>query len=710
MLETRQLINERLNFSFSKKISVQRQTEAAECGLACLAMVVSYFGYVTDVATLRKKFSLSLKGATLAQLVEIAHGLKLIPRPVRLDIHELSELRLPCILHWNMDHFVVLTKVKRSSFTIHDPARGSRRISLDEMSKHFTGVALEVIPAPDFEKKIQRQSISLWQMMGKIYGLKQSLIQIGLLALALEAFTLAAPFFTQLVVDQAIVTADIDLLITLALGFGLLKLIAASTEAVRGYAILMMSTNLNVQWAANVFRHLLSLPIDFFQKRHMGDVVSRFNSIHTIQSSLTVNFVATILDGFLVSGITVVMLIYSPQLSYICFVTIILYILLRLAFYAALMSATENAVAQEAAQQSLFMESIRGIQPIRLFSREKDRLVKWLNKLVDQKNASLRTQRISLLAQTGNSVLVGLEEIAVVAYGANLVIGGTFSVGMLLAFISYKTQFSKRCANLVDKIFELKMLRFQNERLSDIVLTDAEASSPHARLIDPNRTPTISAENLTFAYSISEKPVFSNLSFEIGAGECVAIVGPSGCGKSTLLKLLLGIYSPLNGSVKVDGVPLNELNLSRYRALVGTVMQEDTLFAGTIAENICFFASNMDSDWIETCAKMASIHGEIMAMPMGYNSLVGDMGSALSGGQKQRLLLARALYGRPKVLMLDEATSHLDITNEKIVNEVVKKMSLTKIIVAHRKETIEQADRTISLAPTAPRILQAAIN
>ena len=697
MIEITQALTKRLQFGFSKKLPMQRQTEAAECGLACLAMIASYHGHLADVATLRKRFPVSLKGATLTQLVEIAGNLELVPRPLRLDMDELDNLRLPCILHWNMDHFVVLKKVTRSGIIIHDPAKGVRRHTFDEASRLFSGVALELSPTNKFRRKSELRSLKLGEMTGKVTGLKRSLGQIALLALVLEAFALISPFFNQWVVDQAVVTADSNLLVTLAIGFGILKIISVSIEAVRGYAILLMSTTLNVQWLANLFTHLLKLPINYFQKRHMGDIISRFNSIHSIQATLTTSFVGAVLDGIMTVGTLLMMLLYSPLLSCICILAIVLYIGLRVASYTALMAATDSAITHDAQQQTIFMETVRGIQSIRLFAREKDRAVRWLNSIVNLKNATLRTQRLTLMFEFGNNFLFGIEEIIVLAYGAKLVIDNSFSLGMLFAFLSYKAQFSRRVSGLVDKVFELKMLRLQSERLADIVLTEPE-SAPSLTYNDLGAIePSIEVSGLTFAYGVGEKPVFSNISFRVEAGESVAIVGPSGCGKSTLIKLLLGIYEPRNGVIKVGGMPLEKLGISDYRKMIGTVMQEDTLFAGTVTDNISFFATEVDQERVEYCAKMAALHHEIEEMPMGYNSLIGDMGSVLSGGQKQRLLLARALYRQPKILFLDEATSHLDIDNERLVTEVVKRLSLTRIVVAHRNETIASADRVISM-------------
>jgi ATP-binding cassette subfamily B protein RaxB len=639
---------ERLQFGFSKKLPLQLQTEAAECGLACLSMIATFHGYRTDVATLRQRFSLSLKGTTVDTLVDMAASLQLSCRGLKLRLDEVDQLSLPCILHWDLDHFVVLKKVSSAGIVVHDPAIGVRKYTMDEVSRHFTGIALELTVAPGFQRQTVRQKLNLRGMMGRVAGLKRSLLQITLLALALEVFALVAPFFSQWVIDQAVVSSDRPLLLTLALGFGLLMVISTTVQAIHGWAILMMSTSLNLQWLANLFSHLLKLPISYFEKRHMGDVISRFDSIHAIQGTLTTSFVGAILDGVMTIGTLAMMWLYSPTLSSIGIAAVVLYVTLRMCFYSALMMATESEIVLRARQQSMFMETVRGVQSIRLFGKDKDRAARWMNVVVDQKNSGLRTSRLMLLIQTANSLLFGIEGILVMSIGALMVIDNTFSVGMLFAFMAYKSQFSARISSLVDKYFELKMLQLQGERLADITSSAPEEDSAACAREVSTLPASIEVRNLSFRYGTGEQPVLNRVSLTIEDGESVAIVGPSGCGKTTLVKILLGIHPPSAGEVLIGGVALRQLGLANYRKMVGAVMQEDQLFAGSVAENISFFGHDADLQWIQACANMAAIHDEILAMPMGYHTLVGDMGTTLSGGQKQRLLLARALFKKRK--------------------------------------------------------------
>lgn len=690
---------DKLSFGFGRKLPLILQTESAECGLACLAMVAGFHGYRTDLATLRRRFPVSLKGSTLATLIRVAQQLELSTRPLKLDLPHLGQLKLPCILHWNFNHFVVLHEVGVRSVTVYDPGFGIRKLSMDEVSKSFTGVALELWPNPGFRPVEQKQTVKLRGLVGRVTGLYRSFGQILLLALALEVFALVSPFYMQWVIDNVLVSADQDLLTTLALGFGVLMLMQQAVSAVRSWVMMFMGTTLNVQWRANVFTHLLNLPVSYFEKRHLGDVVSRFGSIDSIQRTLTTSFLEAVLDGLMTVVTLVLMFVYSPKLAWIAVGAMVLYGIGRWIWFMPLRHATEEQIIHAAKQQSHFLETVRGVKTIKLFQRQDDRRSTWLALLVDQINADLRTQKLNLLFHSLNGILFGLENIIIVWLGAKLVMDGNFTVGVLMAFNAYKGQFDGRVASLIDKFVEVKMLQLQGERLADIVLHEPEVT--HARLTSETDTPlapNLELRGLRYRYAEQEPYVLDGVDLKIEAGESVAIIGPSGGGKTTLINVLLGILPPSEGEVLIGGINVNQVGLDALRQMVGTVLQDDVLFAGSIADNISFFDPQADQEWIQECAQLAAIHQDIITMPMAYNTLVGDMGTVLSGGQKQRVLLARALYKRPKILFLDEATSHLDIEREHLVNEAVKTLQMTRVIVAHRPETIGTADRAIMLS------------
>ncbi len=690
---------DRLSFGIGSKLPMILQTEAAECDLACLAMIAGFHGHHVDLATMRTRFPVSLKGAGLGRVIDIAQRLDLGTRALKLDLEQLGQLRVPCMLHWNFNHFVVLKEISGKHAIVHDPAQGVRKLSLEEVSRSFTGVALELWPTGSFKPREASPAVKLRQLLGPVSGLSRSLGQILVLAVALEVFTLVSPFFLQWVIDEVIVSADRDLLTVLALGFGLLLLMQQATSAIRAWALMYLGTTLNVQWRANVFTHLLNLPVQYFERRHLGDVVSRFGSIDTIQQTMTTSFLSAVIDGLMTIVTLAMMFVYSRTLAFVALGTMALYALLRWLWYRPLRRATEDQIIHTAKQQSHFLETVRGVKTIKLFNRQTERRSSWLTLLVEQINASLHVQKLQLLYQQLNGLLFGLEGLVIIWLGARLVMDGEFTVGVLMAFNAYKGQFDSRVGSLIDKFFEVKMLQLQGERLSDIVFAkgEADAGGRHVPGETENLCASIEAENLVFRYAEGEPTVLDGVSLKIEPGESVALIGASGCGKTTLVNVLLGILEPTGGKIRIGGVDVERLGLDRLRSLVGTVLQDDVLFAGSIADNISFFDPDADPKWVAECAQLAAVHADIVAMPMGYNTLVGDMGTVLSGGQKQRVLLARALYKRPKILVLDEATSHLDLQRERQVNAAVSALKMTRVIVTHRPETIASASRVIML-------------
>ncbi|WP_213995167.1 ABC transporter transmembrane domain-containing protein [Arsukibacterium sp.] len=671
------------------------QSEAAECGLACIAMVANHHGHQLGLTTLRNRYSVSLKGASLQQLMQLSNQLGLTPRALKLDLDDLKNLRTPCILHWEMNHFVVLKKVHRNGITILDPAMGERRLTLAEVDKAFTGVALELTPSNEFKKIDERVRLGLTAFWTKVQGLIPSLTKLFILSLLLQIFLLAAPYYTQLVVDEVLISQDKPLLVVLALGFGLIMLLRVLTQTLRGWVVLHLGSVMSVQMAANLMRHLLHLPLSYFEKRHMGDVVSRFGSLNAVRELLTNSLVEGVIDGIMAITVLVMMYLYSPQLSLVVGIAVLIYGLLRWALYRPLHQLTEASIVASAKEQSNFMETVRGMQSIKLFGLQTQRLNMWQNRFADAVNQNYRLGRWQISYGTINQLLFGIENVLVVYLAALAVMDGNITVGMLFAFMAYKNQFTERTAALIDKVVEIKMTKLHLDRLADIALTDKEDEGSDS----DNRelTGQLQLSDIRFRYANNDPLLFNGLNLNVNAGENVAIIGPSGTGKTSLMKIMLGLMTAESGKVEVDGVDIRHFGLRNYRSQIAAVMQDDQLMSGTLAENISFFDSQMDMQQVMACAQLAGIHQDIAAMQMGYNSLVGDMGSSLSGGQKQRLLLARALYRKPKILFMDEATSHLDVQLERYVNQAIKQLNMTRIIIAHRPQTIVNAERIMQL-------------
>jgi len=680
------------------RLPLVMQSEQAECGLACLVMIARYYGHELDLISMRRRFSTSLKGMTLGRLIEIAHALDLDSSPLRVELDALGKLRLPCILHWNLSHFVVLRCLTRKGAEIYDPACGIYRMPLIEVSKRFTGIALELYPRTQFTKVKETQRITLSALIGRIDGLGRALVQLFSLAFAIELLGLLLPLQMQWVIDQVLVSADRNLLVVVTLGFLLLMAMQTLLSVARGWVISWLGAKLNAQWVGNLFGHLLRLPLDYFEKRHIGDVVSRFTSVNTVQATLTGTFVQSVLDGLMGFLALAVLAFYSVSLTTVVMAAFTIYTLLRWALYQKLWRINEEQLIYGARQQSELMESVRGIQAIKLSNMQAQRRARLVSATIESSHREMQKQRATLAFAALNQGLFGMQRTLLVSLAAWLCLDGTFSAGLLVAFVAYADQFSTRAGALVDKIVEFRMLRLHAQRIADIALAEPERDmqGTHSGPLPP---PSISVENVSFRYADGEPWVLRNVNLRIGAGESLAIVGPSGCGKSTLAKLMMGLLQPTEGRIEFGGIDIRRFGLENYRNVIAAVMQDDQLFAGSIADNISFFDHASSMVDIQNAALMAAVNDEVVAMPMGYETLVGDMGSSLSGGQKQRVIFARALYRKPKILLLDEATSHLDIECERIINAAVREMKVTRIIIAHRAETIASADKVVHLEP-----------
>jgi len=702
-----------LNFGGKKDLPLILQAEATECGLACLAMIAGYYGFDTDLSRLRQRFSISSHGVTLRQLMDIAGKMHFSTRPVRAEIEALNQISMPCILHWNLTHFVVLKSIKKNQYLIHDPAFGEQLLSKEEFSKHFTGVALELSPTSSFEEKEDKNKLNLSDFWTKIFGLKRSLIHIFLLTLFLQFFGILSPLYMQIVVDDILLSKDEELLTAFAVGFALLMIIEMGTGLLRRIIMLNFSTKLDIQMSSNLFRHLIRLPMDYFYKRHMGDILSRFGALGDIRSVIASGLIAAVIDGIMMVVTLAVMLYYSATLTAIVITVVILYAFIRYLFYRPFKLLTEESIVASANESSHFMETIRAIQTIKIFQKENDRQSQWLNKFAISLNKGIGIERWSIKYDIVNGLLFGAENIAVIYIAAHLVMDNQLSIGMLFAFMSYKGRFSGSINALIDQWISLKMLDIQLTRLADIAYTKVENIDEHqyfeansfSQSSDDGDVPEfhaghrikgkIEVKNLGFRYGENEDNIFSNVNFTIEPGETVAIVGPSGCGKTTLMKCLMGLLTPTEGEILIDDQPLK--TITTYRSQIVGVMQDDQLLTGSISENISCFSPELSLSLVKACAKIACIHDEISKMPMHFNTLVGDMGASLSGGQKQRVILARALYRKPKILFMDEATSHLDVDNELRVSSNIRRLSITRVLVAHRPETVRSAERQISI-------------
>jgi ATP-binding cassette subfamily B protein RaxB len=684
-----------LNLSGKNTLPNILQAEAAECGLACMAMVASYHGYHCDLFSLRRKFGSSARGATLQSLMDLSESLELTPRALRIELEDLSRLSLPAIIHWNFNHFVVVKNVSWTTVTVHDPAVGERKYTLNEVGQKFTGIALEFYPRSDFKQGVDKSKLKLWDFFRGVKGLLPSILQILILSLLIQIFALASPFYMQLVVDEVLVKHDGDLLFVLGLGFATLTLITVITKALRGLSAIYLTSQLSLNIGSSVMHHLIRLPLDYFGKRHLGDVISRFESIKPIQDFISTACITIIIDGLLAITTLAMLFAYSPTLAIVVVLAVTFYGIFRTLQFRPLRNSSHENIVAGAKLDSLFMESIRSLQSIKLANRESQRENSWRLQFAQAIGSGARVDRLRVGYEAANSSLTGLEYVLVIFLGASEVLNGTLTIGMLYAFMAFRSHFSTSVTSIVDQIMQYRMVGLHLERLADITNAEQEEGLRDQGSFTIPVSGQVELRNVSYIYAGTKKAVFAGVSVLIPKGGFVALYGPSGVGKSTLLKVLMGLVEPVSGEVLVDGISLGKIGLRSYRSAISAVTEEDTLFSGSLKDNIAFFDLAPDSERIIEAARLAEIHQDILCMTMGYESLIGDMGAALSQGQQQRILIARALYSQPKVIFLDEGTGHLDGVNEEKIMENIKALGITCIYVTHNSALLAYADDII---------------
>ncbi|HCE25421.1 MAG TPA: ABC transporter, partial [Hyphomonas sp.] len=603
---------------------------------------------------------------------------------------------LPCVLHWNMNHFVVFSGVSGNKFTIYDPAAGKVTMTLEEASKHFTGVALELTPASGFQRKRERNPVKLISLV-KLDGTAWKAVVQGLaLSVFLQVFVLLAPYYMQLVIDEAILKGDFSLLMAIATGFALLKLFEAITTIIRGLVFQFLSNILAFDMEASLFHHMARLPLTYFHRRHVGDIQQRFQSLGPIRDFIANGAIAALIDGFLAIFLGIIIFLYNAMLGFVVVGFVVVYAALRFAFLSLSKRLSGDFLVADAKENTKFLETLRAMQTVKVSGIENEREGLWRNLAADTLNAQIRMGNVNIGYGAISQTLMGLSNILVIYLAASSAIGGAMTIGMITAFVAYKGQFEQKLMALLETYVNFKLLDVHLERVSDIALAKKEdglQKPSTGKQLDGR----ITIQNLHFRYAQFEPDILKGANLEIEPGDFIALAAPSGEGKSTLLRLILGLYQPSHGKIFYDGLEGSKWGLSSLRQQMGVVMQDDTLLAGSIEENICLFDERPDRDRILEVARIAAIHEDIEAMPMGYRSLVGDMGTTLSGGQQQRVMLARALYREPRLLVMDEGTSALDVQTERRINEELKKLSITRIIAAHRPETLAAADKVIAL-------------
>lgn len=675
------------------------QSEMAECGLACLAMILAYYNYNLSLSDIRLHFKLTLKGTTLLHLKNIANQLGFNSQVLRIELQQLNQILLPCIIHWDMNHFVVLKKVSKKYFIVHDPANGVKKLSYSDFDRHFTGIVLELITSQKINSNFKNKKNTLAIAILSKY--KHQIYKLILVSVLLQLFYVIGIKLTQLCIDNSkLSSSSVSFGIVLLTLVGI-KLMEVASLSIRSLMITASGNIINFDIGQTIKKHLLALPVLFYENRHLGDILSRFGAIEKIRTLFTEGLVEGIVDGCICIILLIAMYFCNAKLTVISVLTTLVILMARFFYNKKIKQLHEEALNTKSQEISYFMETIRSIPALKIYEKTEMRLQSWSNKFVNSINSSTRISWYKIYHKTINNLIHNIELIIFITLGCLYLNKKLLTLGVFYAFLSYRQQFIASISNLLEKLQDFKLFSLHLGRLNDILLEPVEIKQKIQACSHGSnfaKKQNLIFENICFSYSPEEKPIIHNFNLLIKPKECIAITGPSGCGKTTLLKILMGFLQPIQGNIYLNNIAIYPNHIQCYRSRIASVLQNDTLFSGTIADNICFFAQDRNIERIYQSAQLAGIIDEINLFPMRFNTLIGDMGSVLSGGQKQRILLARAFYSQPSILFLDEATSHLDAKKENEVNAAIRSLDITVVMIAHRKETILMADRIISLS------------
>ena len=675
------------------------QSERNGCGLACLAMVLAHHGRVMDLAELREACQPGDHGVQLADLISYAARQGFDSRAVRLRPEQVNQLQLPAILHWDLDHFVVVTKCSKKSVTIHDPAAGVRCYSTQELGHHFTGVALEFRKNMDFIACKRSRNLSMRDMARQVPGFWAGLATVLVLTLMVQGLALASPLFVQLVIDRGLSGGNLEFVGSLALIFLGLTVARYLVVFQRGVLALSLSNSIGLQMTGSAFAKLLQLPAEFFARREVGDIVSRFGSIDSVRVALGQDLVAVIADGLFSLFMLFALCLYHPGLASIVIIFLLLTSAISLAGVVKEQGRRQEVLEAGAKQQSGFLESLENMEAIRNYGLQHQVFAKWRGRLVSSINANTSLQMLQLGLATWRGLLQSAEYLVLVVTGSMLIQEGDMSLGQLMAFILLRQHFTATVAAMLPRLAELRLLRVELARAADIVLQAATPAADCGLVPRPVLQNRLAVQDVGFSYPGQATSVFGKVSFSLPRGASLAITGKSGVGKTTLLRLLTAQLPLQSGSILIDKTPIEVLGHGRLVADVSIIMHRDTLFEGTIASNVCPDVSELDFDRLKRAGTLAGLGQSVAHLPLGWETPVGRRGEGFSAGQVKRILLARAVYRGPSLLVADEVFNAIDDSQAAKILQGLKQAGITVIFTTHNQFLARQASKEIELNP-----------
>jgi ATP-binding cassette subfamily B protein len=667
-----------------------RQMALADCGAACLAMVLAYHGKQVPLDELRQMTSTNRDGVDALAMTQAAQRYGLSARGVAADLDDLEHLPPATILHWEFAHFVVFERLWRNGVQVMDPALGRRRLSMEVFRRSYTGVAITFEPGEDFQTS-KLTARDTWRYLRPLLGQSRRLTRVLVGSLLLRVLALALPLLTGVLVDEIVPRNDRHLLLVIGATMGAVIGYFFVSTLLRSHLLLQLRTHLDVRLTTAFVEHLVDLPYAFFLGRSAGDLMMRLQSNTVVREFLTTGTISALIDGSLASLYLVLLFMLSPPLAVLVLGLALLQVMVLLLARRRNQYLMSESLQVEAKSQSYTFELLAGIETLKAAGAERRAAEHWERLFIDQVNVALRRGRLDASVDAVTGTLQLGSPLAILVYGGFQILNGDISLGTMLAAAALAVGFLEPLSTLIETGLKLQLLRSYMERISDVL--DARREQEGQQVATAHRlSGRVKAEGVSFAYGPLAPAVVQDVSLEVLPGQLLGIAGRSGSGKSTLAHLLLGMYHPTSGRILFDGSDLAELELKSVRRQIGIVTQRPYLFGATIRHNIALSDPAMPHEMVVDAAKSACIHDEIVAMPMGYETPLVDGGASLSGGQQQRIALARALAHRPTILLLDEATSDLDTVTERMVHHNLATLGCTRIVIAHRLSTIVDAD------------------